>query len=197
MENVQYLEELKNLALRLGIQTQTIFKPSVSDEERAMLLQSAICVVYTPHREHFGIVPLEAMYAGSAVVAMKSGGPEETVQDGITGILVDVTSSEDTCEKLKNAICSLLKDPKKAIEMGKCGHAHVKHKFGLVPFQQEWSRLVRQEAIPRGKQRLQGRKAKGYEIGSHEIMSFRSWWWWWTLGACFILFCSWLLGQYV
>jgi glycosyltransferase involved in cell wall biosynthesis len=181
MENVEYLKELKHLANRLGIEDHTVFKPSVSDDERAMLLQSALCVVYTPHREHFGIVPLEAMYAGSAVVAMKSGGPEETVQDGITGILVDMTPN-DTCEKLANAICSLLDDPKKAIEMGKCGHEHVKKNFGMDPFRQEWSRLVLHEAIPRGKERLRNVHDS---IRTSTIF-------WWCLGL-FLAFCVWWL----
>jgi glycosyltransferase involved in cell wall biosynthesis len=183
MENVEYLKELKDLAKKLGIENQTVFKPSVSDEERAMLLKSAICVVYTPHREHFGIVPLEAMYAGSAVVAMKSGGPEETVQDGVTGILVDMTP-EDTCEKLKIAICSILQDPKKAIEMGKCGHNYVKNKFGLVPFRQEWTRLVLQEAIPRGKERLRrtSRRSESYDSRLWSV---------WLCVACFGIVCSW------
>ena len=79
---MEYLTELKSLAKSLGIEKKTRFKPSVSDEEHATLLQSAICVVYTPHREHFGIVPLEAMYAGIVVVAIKSGGPKEPVLDG-------------------------------------------------------------------------------------------------------------------
>ena len=150
-ENVEYLTELKELAESLGIQENTKFRPSVSDEERAILLQSAICVVYTPHREHFGIVPLEAMYAGSAVVAIKSGGPKETVLDGVTGILVDMIPG-DSCEKLADAIGELLNDPAKAIEMGKRGHEHVKEKFGLKPFQREWKRLVL-AAIPRGHKR--------------------------------------------
>mmetsp|Transcript_8989 Transcript_8989/g.16953 ORF Transcript_8989/g.16953 Transcript_8989/m.16953 type:complete len:564 (-) Transcript_8989:26-1717(-) len=182
-ENVEYLKELKHLAINLGIQNETIFKPSVSDKERAILLKSALCVVYTPHREHFGIVPLEAMYAGSAVVAMKSGGPEETVIDGVTGILVDMTP-KDTCEKLTNAIRSLLDNPRKAIEMGKCGHEHVKNKFGMDPFRQEWSRLVLHEAIPRGRERL---KTCQDSTSSRTISSTIIWW----CLCFFVAFCAW------
>jgi Glycosyltransferase len=180
-ENVEYLKELQCLANNLGIQDQTVFKPSVSDEERAMLLKSALCVVYTPHREHFGIVPLEAMYAGSAVVAMKSGGPEETVKDGITGILVDMTP-KDTCEKLANAIRSLLEDPKIAIDMGKCGHEHVKKHFGLDPFRQEWSRLVLQEAVPRGKERLRNAHDSTRTTTTSTVI-------WWCL-CLLVVFCA-------
>lgn len=158
MENVQYLIELKELANKLGIESQTKFRPSVSDEERAILLQSAICVVYTPHREHFGIVPLEAMFAGSAVIAIKSGGPKETILDGITGVLVELKPG-DSCVALTIAIADLIYDPQKAIEMGEQGHEHVKKKFGLVPFRKEWKRLVLDEGIPRGRHRLKERGA--------------------------------------
>jgi len=156
MENVEYLKELKELANKLGIESQTKFRPSVSDEERAILLQSAICVVYTPHREHFGIVPLEAMFAGSAVVAIKSGGPKETILDGVTGVLVAMKPG-DSCDALTIAIKDLISDPQKAIRMGEHGHAHVKANFGLKPFRKEWKRLVLDEGIPRGRRRLKER----------------------------------------
>jgi glycosyltransferase involved in cell wall biosynthesis len=159
-ENVEYLKELKDLASTLGIRSRVKFRPSVSDNERAVLLQSAICVVYTPHREHFGIVPLEAMYAGSAVVAMRSGGPKETILDGVTGVLVDMKLG-DNCDALAIAIKDLLDDPKKAIKIGERGHDHVKEKFGLEPFRKEWKRLVLDEGIPRGQRRLKDRSGLG------------------------------------
>ena len=52
-ENVEYLIELQFLAEKLNIKKHTTFRPSVSDMERATLLQSAICLVYSPFREHF------------------------------------------------------------------------------------------------------------------------------------------------
>jgi glycosyltransferase involved in cell wall biosynthesis len=39
--------------------------------------------------EHFGIVPIEAMYCQLPVVAVNDGGPTETVVDGLTGFLCD------------------------------------------------------------------------------------------------------------
>jgi len=52
-ENKEYLTELKNIAKSLDIEKFTSFRPSISDDERASLLQPALCVVYTPYREHF------------------------------------------------------------------------------------------------------------------------------------------------
>lgn len=65
---------------------------SFTDRQRALLLAACTAVIYTPQREHFGIVPLEAMAAGRPVIACDSGGPQESVVDGITGFLCEPTT---------------------------------------------------------------------------------------------------------
>ena len=59
--------------------------PSFSEAERGLLLAYGVAVVYTPENEHFGIVPLEAMYARRPLIACSSGGPLESVLHGETG----------------------------------------------------------------------------------------------------------------
>ena len=44
--------------------------------------------MYTPENEHFGIVPVEAMYMRSVVIACNSGGPLESIEDKVTGFLL-------------------------------------------------------------------------------------------------------------
>jgi len=46
---------------------------SISILEKAQLLQRTACLLYTPDKEHFGIVPVESMYARTPVVAVNSG----------------------------------------------------------------------------------------------------------------------------
>jgi len=43
--------------------------------------------------EHFGMVPLEAMAAQRPVIACASGGPMESILDGVTGYLCSPTPS--------------------------------------------------------------------------------------------------------
>lgn len=52
-----------------------------------------IALLYTPHNEHFGIVPIEAMYLECPVIAVNAGGPKETVVDDRTGFLCEQTSA--------------------------------------------------------------------------------------------------------
>lgn len=55
------------------------------DQMKVWLYKRSALVVYTPANEHFGIVPLEAMYLQKPVLAANNGGPVETVIDGQTG----------------------------------------------------------------------------------------------------------------
>lgn len=63
------------------------FRTSISNDERKQLLAVSTALLYTPDKEHFGIVPVESMYAGCPVIAVSSGGPLESVVHGVTGYL--------------------------------------------------------------------------------------------------------------
>ena len=145
IENVEYLHELKRLATDLG--NHVTFQPSVSDEQRSELMTTCLCLVYTPHLEHFGIVPLEAMYAGRPVLAVNSGGPMETIVHQTTGYLCNGTP-----EAFGQALVELVQNPSKALELGKAGHDHVVRNFGLERFQTEWVTLIN-ETVEQGKKR--------------------------------------------
>ena len=86
-ENVEYHSELKTMAEKAGIGSQVEFLQSPSDQTKVELLKNSDCLLYTPSGEHFGIVPIEAMYNKLPVIAVNDGGPMETVVDGETGFL--------------------------------------------------------------------------------------------------------------
>lgn len=65
-----------------GYKKNIYFLRSIPGNDRTILLKCADIVLYTPKNEHFGIVPCEAMYCGATVIAHKSGGPIETIQEG-------------------------------------------------------------------------------------------------------------------
>jgi glycosyltransferase involved in cell wall biosynthesis len=64
------------------------FLGRVSDDERDRLLAGAKGFVFPPE-EDFGIVPLEALAAGTPVIAFDKGGVPEYIVDGETGVLFD------------------------------------------------------------------------------------------------------------
>src|SRR5262249_22315268 len=78
--------------------------------------------------EPLGIVNLEAMACGTAVVASRTGGIPEVVDDGRTGLLVDV--DDDFEEHLARALDSVLADPVAAKRMGEAGRERAVREFG-------------------------------------------------------------------
>jgi alpha-maltose-1-phosphate synthase len=76
--------------------------------------------------EPLGIVNLEAMACGTAVVGSRTGGIPEVVTDGETGLLVPVGEPEP----LADALNVLLRDPDRAEAMGQAGRKRAVSEFG-------------------------------------------------------------------
>lgn len=114
-ENIEHFTELTQLCAEEGLAADVTFLRSFSDAEKVSLLHRCSCLLYTPSNEHFGIVPLEAMYCKRAVIAVNSGGPLETVVahesldpskrvNGQTGFLCEVLR----CCPFASCVCSPL-----------------------------------------------------------------------------------------
>jgi alpha-1,3/alpha-1,6-mannosyltransferase len=138
-EQVRTFEELGALAASLGLADQVELRPSINDAERAELLASCRVVLYTPEREHFGIVPLEAMAAARPVIAARSGGPRETVLDGVTGLLRDATA-----DAFADALASVLTDPEAARRMGIAARERAEREFSAETFRSRLDSIVRE-----------------------------------------------------
>lgn len=95
----------------------------ISDDELVILYNQAQLVVYAPHREPFGFVPLEAMACGTAVVAVCEGGVLETVKPGENGLLVERVPAV-----MAEAVESLLAQPERVQRLGRNGlHLAAQH----------------------------------------------------------------------
>jgi len=78
-----------------SIAGQTIkFFGEVTDEELVGLYSNCKAFIFCAKDEDFGIVPVEAMGFGKAVIAYKSGGVAETVIDGKTGVFFEELTEE-------------------------------------------------------------------------------------------------------
>ncbi|KAM4706308.1 alpha-1,3/1,6-mannosyltransferase ALG2 [Rhinophrynus dorsalis] len=129
LENVEYFLELQEIAVKRKIGDHVTFLRSFTDGQKYNLLHHCICVLYTPSNEHFGIVPLEAMYMYCPVIAVNSGGPLESVVNNVTGYLCHPVSKE-----FADAMEKFVKYPSLKKRMGEAGHERVKEKFSFKVF---------------------------------------------------------------
>ena len=95
------------------------------------LLSAATVFVCPSVYEPLGIVNLEAMACGTAVVASDVGGIPEVVDDGATGMLVhfDEHAVEPFRTDLADAVNALLADPEAAATMGAAGRERAVREF--------------------------------------------------------------------
>jgi alpha-maltose-1-phosphate synthase len=103
--------------------------------EVIQILSHATVFVCPSEYEPLGIVNLEAMACGSAVVASAVGGIPEVVADGETGLLVPVGDEA----ALASAVNVLIRDPARAAEFGARGRQRAAAEFS-------WDRIAAQTA---------------------------------------------------
>lgn len=128
-ESVSALDGLKQLAAKLDVENQIEFVPNPSDQQRKQLLANCRCVIYTPTREHFGLVPLEAMAAARPVIAVNHGGPLETILDGQTGAL-----RAPAGDSFASALQPYIENYDVARLHGETARKHVQANFSLARF---------------------------------------------------------------
>jgi glycosyltransferase involved in cell wall biosynthesis len=89
----------------------------VNDDTLLDLYADATAVLFVPFEEDFGLVALEAMKAGKAVITSHdAGGAASLVEDGVTGLL-----AEPTPEAIATAMLRLHREPQLARTMGEAG----------------------------------------------------------------------------
>lgn len=107
------------------------------EEALAEYAKADVCVVPSVWHEPFGLVAVEAMAAGRAVVASRTGGLADIVLDGKTGLLV----TPGDAAALAGALSRLLDDPGERARMGKAGRARAESDY-------DWRQVVRKRYLP-------------------------------------------------
>lgn len=90
-------------AQSLGISESIFIESSLSFEELAQLYRSSDLVIYPSYYEGQGLIPLEAMASGSAVVTVDHGPLPEMV-DSSVGSLFKMGDSEDLARKVNDEL---------------------------------------------------------------------------------------------
>ena len=121
-----YLQSLDQAARKSGCRNHLHILGEVAEPER---LYGAIDVPINAMQgaEPFGLSVVEAMMMGRPVLVHASGGPAETVVDGVTGWHIP-EASEDS---LREGILRALADRERWPEMGRAAHQRALEKFNI------------------------------------------------------------------
>lgn len=117
----------------------------LAKDEVIQILSHATVFVCPSLYEPLGIVNLEAMACGAAVVASAVGGIPEVVADGETGLLVP----PDDEAALATAINTLLGDPARTAAMGARGRIRAEADFSWDLIARQTAELYRQLVLAR------------------------------------------------
>ncbi len=109
------------------VRRQVLVAGSLTDEQVTEHLQSADVFVAPSLYESFGLIFLEAMRWGTAVIGTTAGGIPEIVEDGESGVLV----SPGNQKQLAAALVTLLKDPERRRRLGEAGRRRVEAQFSV------------------------------------------------------------------
>ncbi|KAA0107775.1 glycogen synthase [Mycolicibacterium sp. P1-5] len=109
------------------------------------ILSAATAFVCPSVYEPLGIVNLEAMACGTAVVASDVGGIPEVVDDGVTGTLVHYESSDPVGFEtgLAEAVNALVGDPEKARRFGAAGRQRCIDEFSWAHIAEQTLEIYR------------------------------------------------------
>src|SRR5256885_4670171 len=126
-EQQAFANTLKRRIEAAGLQSRIIITGELAIEEVRRWYKRLTIYAFTSRNEGFGLTLIEAMAAGSALVASRAGAAELVVEDGVTGVLVP----PGDVDALVAALEPLMRDPQLAADMGARGRARVLEKFSI------------------------------------------------------------------
>jgi glycosyltransferase involved in cell wall biosynthesis len=124
-QQTEYTDQLRYLTKSLGLEDATHFIGLVTEEDLSRLYRDAAVYVYPSPEEDFGMGIVEAMAAGTPVVAWNNGGPTVTVKDGESGFLITPYDTDEFARK----ILMLATDIETMETMGRAAHKRASEMF--------------------------------------------------------------------
>ena len=144
-----------------GLTNDVLFAGFRSDVDRALAAFDAYAL--TSRSEGFPLSLLEAMAAGLPIVATRCGGPEQILDDGITGLLVE----NESAEAIAGSIARLRANTVERRRLGDAARAAVGERFTLQAQVRAYERVY-ESCVSLSERPLSLRTAKGRprEIGA-------------------------------
>ena len=140
---------LQGLAHEYGVRDNVIFAGRVSDAQLPLFYNACDVFILCSREdrtrrgllaEGFGIAIVEASACGKPVIAGRSGGIPDAVQDGVTGLLVDPQNVDQVAE----AMISLLQNPQLAQALGANGRRWVEAEMNWARAADEFQQAMEQ-----------------------------------------------------
>ncbi len=133
----RYAANLKERSRRRGLldNGSLQFRGRVDDVD--CLMEKAAVLIIPSQREPFGLVALEAMRAGVAVVGTRGGGLDEVVVDGVSGYLV----APGDVDGMKERVGGLLAEEGRCSLMGQAGRRLFEKRFRADAFGRRMERI--------------------------------------------------------
>ncbi len=122
---------LKALAQEMGVSRYVTFAGELSADALREQYRNCSLFVMPSEREGFGIVFLEAMAYGKAVIGGAHGGTPSVIQDGETGLLVERADIGG----IADAIVRVLEDDGLRTRLGRSGHERLLSVFTFQRFE--------------------------------------------------------------
>jgi mannosyltransferase len=126
-DQIPFAKELKRVIAAAGLSERIRFVGERPAAEIPLWFRRMSIVVSAQRWEGFGLVPLEAMASGCAVVATRVGAAHHIIVNEHTGYLV----SPEDLDGLVSRLEILMRDPQLTFRMGQAGRAHVVNHFSI------------------------------------------------------------------
>jgi glycosyltransferase involved in cell wall biosynthesis len=138
------LGSLKKQAAELDISSNVFFQGGIQHEEVATCLQSSAIAVFPYQRtkqsgeEGFGLVLVEALGCGCAVIASRQPAIMGIIEDNQTGLLID----EGDPQAISLSILELLNNPVQRNLLAERGRTYVLKRFDWAQVGQSYTSLI-------------------------------------------------------
>jgi len=152
--------ELERMAAGLQIRDNVVFLGPVGFEQKLELLHRSSALILPSYGENMPISVLEAMAAGTPVIASRVGAVPEALDEGEVGILLD----PGDVQRLSGAILSVLEDPERSDQTAHAAQARATSRWDAAQIAMQVGDLYRKvlrrrppTRLPRPWARFRGR----------------------------------------